>query len=156
MARKIDKQLRDRTERAALERHDSERHSGHRKLDGQDFDLRASGGKPQNRCRKDCQKAPSRQKTDSQLRRDSRHSDAGKIQSAGAKGCRRYRADDSIRPTKVVRGALQGATSVAGLLITTEAMVADVPKKQSTALPGGGMGGMDFVSVAFRADIPRW
>src|SRR5260221_1232746 len=49
-----------------------------------------------------------------------------------------------IDPTKVVRAALQGAASVAGLLITTEAMVADVPKKQSTAMPGGGMGGMDF------------
>ena len=48
-----------------------------------------------------------------------------------------------IDPTKVVRAALQGAASVAGLLITTEAMVADVPK-QSTAMPGGGMGGMDF------------
>jgi chaperonin GroEL len=52
-----------------------------------------------------------------------------------------------IDPTKVVRQALQGASSVAGLLITTEAMVAEVPKKQSgaPAMPGGGMGGgMDF------------
>jgi len=50
-----------------------------------------------------------------------------------------------IDPTKVVRAALQGAASVAGLLITTEAMVAEIPKKQSTAMPGGGgMGGMDF------------
>jgi chaperonin GroEL len=52
-----------------------------------------------------------------------------------------------IDPTKVVRQALQGASSVAGLLITTEAMVAEVPKKQSSApaMPGGGMGaGMDF------------
>ncbi len=49
-----------------------------------------------------------------------------------------------IDPTKVVRAALQGAASVAGLLITTEAMVAAVPKNQSTAMPGGGMGGMDF------------
>jgi chaperonin GroEL len=55
-----------------------------------------------------------------------------------------------IDPTKVVRVALQGAASVAGLLITTEAMVAEVPKKQSPAMPGGpgggmgGMGGMDF------------
>src|SRR6201999_3317453 len=38
-----------------------------------------------------------------------------------------------IDPTKVVRQALQGASSVAGLLITTEAMVAEVPKKQSSA-----------------------
>src|SRR3989441_260757 len=53
-----------------------------------------------------------------------------------------------IDPTKVVRAALQGAASVAGLLITTEAMVAELPKKQGgPAMPGGaggGMGGMDF------------
>jgi chaperonin GroEL len=51
-----------------------------------------------------------------------------------------------IDPTKVVRAALQGAASVAGLLITTEAMVAEVPKKQAPARPAGGgdMGGMDF------------
>jgi chaperonin GroEL len=53
-----------------------------------------------------------------------------------------------IDPTKVVRCALQDASSVAGLLITTEAMVAEVPKKQPPAMPpgggGGGMGGMDF------------
>src|SRR6516162_6889352 len=51
-----------------------------------------------------------------------------------------------IDPTKVVRCALQDAASVAGLLITTEAMVAEVPKKESAApaMPGGGMGGMDY------------
>ena len=51
-----------------------------------------------------------------------------------------------IDPTKVVRAALQNAASVAGLLITTEAMVAELPKKQNAApaMPGGGMGGMDF------------
>jgi chaperonin GroEL len=49
-----------------------------------------------------------------------------------------------IDPTKVVRAALQGAASVAGLLITTEAMVAELPKRQAPAMPGGGMGGMDF------------
>jgi chaperonin GroEL len=52
-----------------------------------------------------------------------------------------------IDPTKVVRTALQDAASIAGLLITTEAMVAELPKKQSAAMPGGpggGMGGMDF------------
>src|SRR4030088_2350361 len=55
-----------------------------------------------------------------------------------------------IDPTKVVRAALQGAASVAGLLITTEAMVAELPQKQNMAMPGGpgggmgGMGGMDF------------
>jgi chaperonin GroEL len=46
-----------------------------------------------------------------------------------------------------VRAAIQNAASVAGLLITTEAMVAEVPKKQNAApaMPGGGgMGGMDF------------
>ena len=50
-----------------------------------------------------------------------------------------------IDPTKVVRTALQGAASVAGLLITTEAMVAEAPKKNQSsapAMPGGG--GMDF------------
>jgi chaperonin GroEL len=49
-----------------------------------------------------------------------------------------------IDPTKVVRTALQDAASIAGLLITTEAMVAELPKKQSSAppMPGGGMGGM--------------
>ncbi|MFZ1923130.1 MAG: chaperonin GroEL, partial [Xanthobacteraceae bacterium] len=49
-----------------------------------------------------------------------------------------------IDPTKVVRQALQGASSVAGLLITTEAMVAELPKKKDSmpAMPGGG--GMDF------------
>src|SRR5512144_1743141 len=47
-----------------------------------------------------------------------------------------------IDPTKVVRIALQDAASIAGLLITTEAMVAELPKKQSPAMPGGGMGGM--------------
>ena len=50
-----------------------------------------------------------------------------------------------IDPTKVVRIALQDASSIAGLLITTEAMVAELPKKESPAMPGGGgMGGMDF------------
>ena len=49
-----------------------------------------------------------------------------------------------IDPTKVVRAALQGAASVAGLLITTEAMVDELPKKQSLAMPCGPGGGMDF------------
>ena len=49
-----------------------------------------------------------------------------------------------IDPTKVVRAALQNAASVAGLLITTEAMVAELPKKKDAApaMPPGG--GMDF------------
>jgi len=54
-----------------------------------------------------------------------------------------------VDPAKVVRSALQGAASVAGLLITTEAMVADAPSKEAApAMPGGGgmggMGGMGF------------
>ncbi len=51
-----------------------------------------------------------------------------------------------IDPAKVVRAALQDAASVAGLLVTTEAMVAELPKKSSgaPAMPGGGMGGMDY------------
>ncbi|MCC6983426.1 MAG: chaperonin GroEL [Bauldia sp.] len=55
-----------------------------------------------------------------------------------------------IDPTKVVRTALQDAASVSGLLITTEAMIAEHPKKESAGagggggMGGGGMGGMDF------------
>ncbi|MFN3815698.1 chaperonin GroEL [Brevundimonas sp.] len=54
-----------------------------------------------------------------------------------------------IDPAKVVRTALQDAASVAGILITTEAAVADAPKKSSGGTPDmgggmGGMGGMDF------------
>ena len=56
-----------------------------------------------------------------------------------------------IDPTKVVRSALQHAASVAGLLVTTEAMVAERPKKEPVAAGapgmggmGGGMGDMDF------------
>ena len=50
-----------------------------------------------------------------------------------------------VDPVKVVRTALQDAASVAGLLVTTEAMIAEAPKKESAApagMPGGGMGGM--------------
>ena len=49
-----------------------------------------------------------------------------------------------IDPTKVVRTALQDAASIAGLLITTEAMVADKPEEKDSApaMPPGGMGGM--------------
>jgi len=51
-----------------------------------------------------------------------------------------------VDPVKVVRTALQNAASVASLLITTEAMIAELPKKDAPmpAMPGGGMGGMDF------------
>ena len=47
-----------------------------------------------------------------------------------------------IDPTKVVRAALQGAASIAGLLITTEAMVAEIPTKEASSMPSGG--GMNF------------
>jgi len=49
-----------------------------------------------------------------------------------------------VDPVKVVRSALQNAASVAGLLVTTEAMIAELPKKETPmpAMPGGGMGGM--------------
>jgi chaperonin GroEL len=54
-----------------------------------------------------------------------------------------------IDPTKVVRCALQDAASVAALLITTEAMIADRPEKKPAPMGGagggmGGMGDMDF------------
>ncbi|MEJ5082204.1 MULTISPECIES: chaperonin GroEL [unclassified Ochrobactrum] len=53
-----------------------------------------------------------------------------------------------VDPVKVVRTALQNAASIAGLLITTEAMIAELPKKDAApaGMPGGmgGMGGMDF------------
>jgi len=51
-----------------------------------------------------------------------------------------------IDPAKVVRTALQDAGSVAGLLITTEAMIGEAPQKNAPAMPnmGGGMGGMDY------------
>jgi chaperonin GroEL len=49
-----------------------------------------------------------------------------------------------VDPTKVVRTALQDAASVGGLLVTTEAMVAEKPEKKAPMMPpgGGGMGGM--------------
>jgi len=47
-----------------------------------------------------------------------------------------------IDPTKVTRAALQYAASIAGLLITTEAMIADIPKPEAAAPAGGDMGGM--------------
>jgi chaperonin GroEL len=50
-----------------------------------------------------------------------------------------------LDPAKVVRIALQDAASIAGLMITTEAMVAERPKKETPPMPGGGgMGGMDY------------
>jgi chaperonin GroEL len=51
-----------------------------------------------------------------------------------------------LDPTKVTRSALQNAASIAGLLITTEAMIAEAPKDDAPAMPDmgdmGGMGGM--------------
>jgi len=53
-----------------------------------------------------------------------------------------------VDPTKVTRTALQNAASVAGLLLTTECMITEIPeKKESHGMPpggGGGMGGMDY------------
>jgi chaperonin GroEL len=54
-----------------------------------------------------------------------------------------------IDPTKVTRSALQNAASVAGLMLTTEAVVTEIPEKKDAPLPGGGgmggMGGMDMM-----------
>jgi chaperonin GroEL len=47
-----------------------------------------------------------------------------------------------IDPTKVTRSALQNAASIAGLLMTTEAMVTELPEKEGAGMPGG-MGGME-------------
>ncbi|MGC2764514.1 MAG: chaperonin GroEL, partial [Candidatus Acidiferrum sp.] len=49
-----------------------------------------------------------------------------------------------VDPAKVVRVALQDAASIASLMITTEVMVAETPKKDAPAMPGGGMGGMGY------------
>jgi chaperonin GroEL len=49
-----------------------------------------------------------------------------------------------VDPAKVARTALENASSIAGLLLTTEALVTDIPEKEkaSVGAPGGGMGGM--------------
>ena len=54
-----------------------------------------------------------------------------------------------IDPTKVTRSALQNASSISALMLTTEAMIAELPRKNAPAMPGGGggmggMGGMGF------------
>jgi chaperonin GroEL len=50
-----------------------------------------------------------------------------------------------VDPTKVTRSALQNAASIGGLLLTTEALVTEVPEKEKTPpMPPGGMGGMDY------------
>ena len=50
-----------------------------------------------------------------------------------------------VDPTKVTRSALQNAASISGLLLTTEALVTELPEKEKTPpMPPGGMGGMDY------------
>jgi len=51
-----------------------------------------------------------------------------------------------IDPAKVTRSALQNAVSIASMILTTDALVADIPEKEAAPAPGGmgGMGGMDF------------
>ncbi len=54
-----------------------------------------------------------------------------------------------VDPTKVTRSALQNAASISGLLLTTEAVITELPEKEKPAAPGGhggpgGMGGMDY------------
>jgi chaperonin GroEL len=50
-----------------------------------------------------------------------------------------------VDPTKVTRSALQNAASIAGLLLTTEALVTEIPEKEKAPpMPPGGMGGMDY------------
>ncbi len=60
-----------------------------------------------------------------------------------------------IDPTKVVRSALQNASSIASLLLTTEAMVSEIPEEEgrcrAAAAAGGGMGGMHDAEVG-----PGW
>jgi chaperonin GroEL len=50
-----------------------------------------------------------------------------------------------VDPTKVTRSALQNAASIAGLLMTTEALITELPEKEKApaGMPGGGMGGME-------------
>ena len=68
-----------------------------------------------------------------------------------------------IDPTKVTRSALQNAASIAGLLMTTEALVTELPEKDAPAMPGGGgMGGMGrygrhvLSRTADRQPSPHW
>jgi chaperonin GroEL len=50
-----------------------------------------------------------------------------------------------VDPAKVTRTALQNAASISGLLLTTEALITEIPEKEKPANPaGGGMGGMDY------------
>jgi chaperonin GroEL len=49
-----------------------------------------------------------------------------------------------IDPAKVTRSVVQNAASVGMMVLTTEALVTDIPEKNTPAMPGGGMGGMDY------------
>ena len=52
-----------------------------------------------------------------------------------------------IDPTKVTRSALQNAASISALMLTTEAMICEIPEKKAAPMPGGehgGPGGMDY------------
>jgi chaperonin GroEL len=49
-----------------------------------------------------------------------------------------------IDPAKVTRSAVENATSIAGMILTTEALITDKPEKEAAAMPPGGMGGMDY------------
>src|SRR5690606_371300 len=60
-----------------------------------------------------------------------------------------------LDPTKVTRTALQNAASIAGLMITTEAMVAELPKKEEPAMPAGGMGDMGGMGGMGCYEAPR-
>ena len=63
-----------------------------------------------------------------------------------------------IDPVKVVRTALQDAASISGLLVTTEAMVADKPEEKDAAaggMPPGGMGGMGGICLLYTSPSPR-
>jgi len=51
-----------------------------------------------------------------------------------------------IDPAKVTRGALQNAASIAGMILTTEALISDIPEKE-LPMPPGGMGGMDGMGM---------
>lgn len=50
--------------------------------------------------------------------------------------------DGVIDPAKVTRGALENAASIAAMILTTEALITDVPEEKSPPMPPGGMGGM--------------
>jgi chaperonin GroEL len=49
-----------------------------------------------------------------------------------------------VDPAKVTRSAVENAASIAGMILTTEALITDKPEEKSQAMPGGPMGGMDY------------